>query len=85
MPNQSRRTFLVGAGAGVVAGVAASTSASPAAAVDHDLTGVGASSGGPIVAYVHDVGTGEIAVMSGDREVVFADRALAARLARKLG
>jgi hypothetical protein len=34
----------------------------------------------PVVAYVKDPSTGEIALMTGEREVIVHDRALAARL-----
>jgi hypothetical protein len=36
----------------------------------------------PLVAYVRNPKSGEVAVMSGDREVTVRDRALAARIAR---
>jgi hypothetical protein len=36
----------------------------------------------PVVAYVKDPSSGEISVMSGDREVLVRDRKLAARIAR---
>jgi D-arabinose 1-dehydrogenase-like Zn-dependent alcohol dehydrogenase len=38
----------------------------------------------PVVAYVRNPSKGEIAVMSGEREVVLRDRRLAARLARRV-
>ncbi|HUO70174.1 MAG TPA: twin-arginine translocation signal domain-containing protein [Solirubrobacteraceae bacterium] len=41
-----------------------------------------ASQSEPLVAYVSDPRKGEIAVMSGDREVKVRDRELAARIAR---
>ena len=37
---------------------------------------------GPVVAYVRDPRTGEISVMTGERQVKVQDRKLAARLAR---
>jgi hypothetical protein len=36
----------------------------------------------PVVAYVKNPRSGEVSVMSGDREVTVRDRALAARIAR---
>ncbi len=39
----------------------------------------------PVVAYVNDPGKGEIAVMTGDREVTVRDRKLAARIVRAAG
>jgi hypothetical protein len=40
---------------------------------------------GPVVAYVHDLSTGEVSVMVGEREVTVVDHALANRIARVLG
>lgn len=39
----------------------------------------------PVVAYVNDPGKGEIAVMTGDREVTVRDRKLAAQIVRAAG
>ncbi len=39
----------------------------------------------PVVAYVRDPRSGEISVMSGDREVTVRDRKLAAQIARAAG
>ncbi|MHA6758347.1 hypothetical protein [Streptacidiphilus sp. PAMC 29251] len=85
----SRRTFLqhvslgtaaVGATVLVpatVAHAAAARSAAPRAAavgaVQHE---------GPLMAYVKNAHTGEIAVLVGEREVLHHDRELAARLSR---
>jgi len=41
-----------------------------------------AAKSGPVVAYIRKPGTGEISVMSGEREVKLHDRKIAARLAR---
>jgi hypothetical protein len=59
------------AGLTVLGGVAAEADAKPVP--------VGSK---PVVAYLKDPGTGEITVMSGDREVTVSDRKLAAQIAR---
>jgi nitrous oxide reductase len=41
-----------------------------------------AAASGPIVAYIREPGTGEISVMSGERQVKLHDRKIAARIAR---
>jgi len=41
-----------------------------------------AAKSGPVVAYIRNPRTGEISVMSGEREVKLHDRKIAARLAR---
>jgi hypothetical protein len=46
------------------------------------VTPPGAGGSGEVVVYVRDASTGEITVMSGDRELVVTDRRLAQRLAR---
>jgi hypothetical protein len=55
-------------------GNAANADAKPAPAVPAEATE-------PLVAYVRDAHTGEVAVMVGEREVVVHDRELAARIA----
>jgi hypothetical protein len=83
--HHSRRAFLVGAGSSAVAG-AAVTAASTADVGSHSrFRETAVTAGTPLVAYVRDVVSGEIAVMAGDREVVVTDRELAGRLARTLG
>jgi hypothetical protein len=86
----SRRTFLSHAAVGVTAGAA------PAAAagivVGQGLTGakVGASRvqgqrlslGDPVIVHLKDVPTGEVAVMSGTREIVYKDAEVVERLLR---
>jgi hypothetical protein len=81
---------MAGAGAVTVAGAAAvavgtAATAAPTAATvttsggDASATG----DGGPaVVAYVRDLAGGEVRVMSGEREVVVRDHALAANIAR---
>lgn len=90
MSEYSRRTFLIGTGAGVATGVGATALAAPALAAPAWPAAKAAPAGhvsdeAPLVAYVRDVAAGEISLMTGDREVVITDRALAARLARKIG
>jgi len=91
-PEISRRRFLRGASLGVAAGVAAAAALPSAASLvaaaqpasrptgdgasDADLTAVGSD----VIAHVRDASTGEIAVIVGDSERVFHDRALVARL-----
>lgn len=74
MGDHSRRGFLALAGAGAatvgLTAVVPGAGAAPA-------TGVG-----PLVAYVKDSRSGEVAVMIGEREVIVHDRELVARLAR---
>jgi hypothetical protein len=84
--HHSRRAFLVGAGSSAVAG-AAVVSAAPTAGVGsrRPFREPAVTADTPLVAYVRDVVSGEIAVMAGDREVVVTDRELAGRLARTLG
>jgi hypothetical protein len=86
----SRRTFLAGAGAATVAGAAAAGGlavlrpASPAATTTDAAAGAPGtgSATGAVVAYVRDAAAGEVRLMSGEREVVVHDRALARTLTR---
>jgi anaerobic selenocysteine-containing dehydrogenase len=92
MTERSRRSFLksatiTGAVAGAVllpaglAGAAAVPQARPEAEPHRaPLTGPAATT--PIVAYVKDAASGEIAVMAGEHEFVHVDAQLAARLSR---
>jgi len=90
MNDQSRRTFL--RGAGVVAGAATATALIPAGSAlasrpnadtsEPDDAAQGEATTGSLVAYVKDARTGQISVLSGDREVVVTDRKLAQQLAR---
>ena len=95
MSGLSRRTLLtrgaLAVAAGGVAAVAPALGSDLAAAqgrspeADHALSDVevGAiESGGPLVAHVTNVRTGEISVYQGESLVVYKDRSLAARLAR---
>jgi hypothetical protein len=83
MTNSSRRNFLKYASLG--------TAAVGVAAVAPSLTGTAAAAepesnapahGGPFVAWVKDPGAGEIAVLVGDRELVYTDKKLAKKLAQ---
>lgn len=84
MSDTSRRSFL--AGAGVVAGVATATALVPvgnafASKSSDDNAPKGEANTETLVAYVKDAKSGQISVMSGDREVVITDRKLAQKLA----
>ena len=85
MTDQSRRTFL--RGAGVVAGAATAPALNPASGAfaarpSDDEPQQGEANTDTLVAYVKDAKSGQISVLSGDREVVVTDRKLAQRLAR---
>lgn len=83
MSNSSRRGFLKIAGVGAAVGV--TFAATAAVRSDGANAAAGATppcaASGPLVAYVRDVRSAEIAVMVGDSEVVVHDRELVARLA----
>jgi hypothetical protein len=64
------------------AGAAASMTALGALVTEQAEAHQGAARSHPVVAYVKNPRTGEISVMSGDREVKVHDRQLAARIAR---
>ena len=94
MTERSRRSFLksatiTGAVAGAVllpAGLAGAATVPQARPEPEANTGAAPAAGPavttPIVAYVKNAATGEIAVMSGEQEFVHVDAQLAARLAR---
>jgi hypothetical protein len=71
----SRRTVLKAASVAAAAGPGAAVAA-PRERED------GPAHDGALVVYVRDYRTGELAVMSGEHEVIHHDRALATRLAR---
>ena len=92
MNSANRRGFLKIAGAGAAAAGAASllpgteslalSEAGPAAvAAPASATELPAGAAGSMVAYIHDVSTGEVAVMVSGREVIVSDHDLVARLA----
>ena len=86
MEQPNRRKFLIvaGAGAGAAAvGVAAAKAGLPGP--DAPSTGTAATlpaGAGPLVAYIHDAGSGRVSVMTGDAETVVHDPDLVARLTR---
>jgi hypothetical protein len=49
-----------------------------------DLTDLGSGVDGAVVAHIRDLGSGEISVFAGEREVVVRDPVVAARLLRAL-
>lgn len=83
MPEQSRRHFLTaGSVAAVAVGTAVLAPGMLSATADASPAAAGPLPDGPLMAYVKDHRTGDIAVMVGEREVVYRDPDLAARLAR---
>jgi len=78
MSESTRRGFLGIAGAGAVA--AGTAVVAPAAAADPDTKAPAGSAKDRVVAYVSDARKGEVSIMSGEREVVVKDRALANRI-----
>jgi hypothetical protein len=78
---QTRRGFLALAGAGA-AGAAGAAALGGASVAQAQPTTVPAGATEPLVAYVRDAHTGEVAVMRGEQETVVHDRDLAARIAR---
>ncbi|WP_159441815.1 twin-arginine translocation signal domain-containing protein [Williamsia sterculiae] len=86
----TRRQFLYGTGIGALSAGAVAVGASSSFRDDRDPvtrqapTGTdGRLNGGePIVAVLRDAGTGEFAVLAGEREVVVVDKRLAATFAR---
>jgi hypothetical protein len=82
MSEQSRRTFLTRASIGAaVAGVAV-VAPSVTSSADADPLAAGPAHDGSFTVWVKDAKAGQIAVMVGESEVVYQDRALATRLAR---
>jgi hypothetical protein len=79
MSHLTRRGFVKNT-AGAAAGM---TAIGALVAEQADAEGVDGAE--PVVAYVTDPAKGEIAVMSGDREVTVNDRKLAARIVRAAG
>jgi hypothetical protein len=91
MTDASRRNFLLIAGAGAAAVGTAVVAPTAAAAVprrekaaNSEGTQLPDGADAPMVAYIKNPKTGELSVMSGEREVVVHDRELVARLAHKL-
>jgi hypothetical protein len=92
MNGATRRTFLKTTGAGAAAvGAAALVPATPASATTGENSAVAtpvldapATASGSLVAYVHDVASGEVSVMVEGREVTVTDHQLVAKLAQVL-
>ena len=85
MSDVTRRALLQGVGATAAvtaAGVLAPAAASAAQRRDPSHDDHPTASTTSLVAHVSDAASGEITLLSGDREVVVHDRALAQRLAR---
>jgi hypothetical protein len=83
-PGASRRNFLAVAGVGAAAAGAAAILPTGSAGAATPASR-GPAHPGPLVAYVRDTATGEVAVHVGEREVVVHDRELALRIARIAG
>ncbi|MGW6194720.1 twin-arginine translocation signal domain-containing protein [Kribbella sp. NPDC055110] len=87
MSDATRRGFLVFAGAGTAAAVGAVAGSkifgerSVEAAGGDELHAADLATAESFVVHVKDVKNGEMAILVGDREVAWADRELAARLA----
>ena len=85
MSERSRRSFLksgsIGAAAGGVALTPGLFGAAATAATGTGPSPAGPLPAGPVTAYIKDHTTGDISVMVGEREVVYRDHYLAARLA----
>lgn len=81
MTQQSRRNFIKHASIGAAAVGVATVAPSLASADAHPLD-TGPAHEGSFTVWVKDAKAGEIAVLVGESEVVYKDRALAKRLAR---
>ncbi len=89
MNNSTRRAFLsmaAAAGAATAGAAAIGTSSrttnGAAAPADAPASNDLGDAQGSLIAYVHDVSTGEVTVMVDGHEVTVTDRALVARLAK---
>ncbi|HEX6487720.1 MAG TPA: hypothetical protein VF137_02445 [Candidatus Dormibacteraeota bacterium] len=82
MADLSRRKFLAQASLSVAGGgvALAALGKLPIARSSASSRRARAAKQGPIVAHVRDAGTGEVAVMTGSKEVVFKDPELVDRL-----
>ena len=80
MTDASRRNFLAMAGAATAVGVSAV--ALPASASAAEDTSLPRDAEGAMVAYIHDVTKGELALMIDGHERIVTDKQLVARLAR---
>ncbi len=84
MNDASRRGFLAMAGAGAAAVGVAAVAGSADAATPKGESHKGTEVDSPVVAYVKDAKTGEVAVMHGGREVVVRDHKLVAHITSAL-
>ena len=75
------RLGFIKSSAGAAAGVTVIGSLAAAKADAHEAP----AGSVPVVAYMKDPSSGEIALMVGEREVIIQDRQLAARLSRAAG
>jgi hypothetical protein len=85
MEQVNRRSFLLksSAGAAAVAGVVGGGFVFTSLGDDEpDLSGVAAETDGPVLVQIRDASSGEVEVLVGEREVVFTDRALVAKVLR---
>lgn len=86
MSNSTRRGFLAASGVGAaavgVAAIAPSIAGGRRTDSDTSSTEDAAEVKGPLVAYVKDASTGEVAVMVGENEVLVTDKKLVAHIAR---
>ncbi len=84
MKEMTRAGFVKSSAAAVVGASALGAIATGAAEADEHADSAPVAGSEPVVAYVRNPSKGEIAVMSGEREVILRDRRLAARLARQV-
>jgi hypothetical protein len=82
MNHLSRRTFIGGAAAGVAAATVAAVPGLALAAPQPLDDGDAPDPGGPVIARIRDVRTGELTLYVGTDEISYTDRSLARRLAR---
>ncbi|MEO7369951.1 MAG: twin-arginine translocation signal domain-containing protein [Ilumatobacteraceae bacterium] len=91
MSDLSRRNFLAhgatAAGAVVVVGQlgnGSASAASPKAGAEPAFFGGEPVASEPFVVYIRDAARGEVAVLRGEEEIVYTDRALVGRLQRAM-
>ncbi len=87
MSDATRRSFLAVAGTGVAAGAALAAApgvagAAVAKAPNEDKIALPADAQGSMLAYIHDVAKGEVALMIEGHELIVTDQQLVARLAQ---
>ena len=72
---------------GVVPGMSGllTTAGTEAPEIEGDTAGAASTSAaidGPVIAHIRDLSTGQISIYTGEREIIFNDPGLAARIAR---